>query len=68
MVALTMTHGSIPPAECALLGIGDDLICLSCGIEDADDLIHDIKRALDLAVQMAWSMIYGVTDGTPSLL
>jgi len=45
-----MTHGSIPPEERAILGIGDDLIRLSCGIEDVDDLILDIKRALDLAV------------------
>ena len=44
-----MTHGSIPAAERAVLGIGDDLIRLSCGIEDAEDLIADITVALVLA-------------------
>ena len=55
-----MTHGSIPPAERALLGIGDDLIRLSCGIEDADDLIHDIERALGLAVNGVATKANGV--------
>ncbi|KAL5490171.1 CYS3 [Sanghuangporus weigelae] len=45
-----MTHGSIPPAERAQLGIGDDLIRLSCGVEDGDDLVRDIERALQIAV------------------
>ena len=63
-----MTHGSIPPAERALLGIGDDLIRLSCGIEDADDLIRDIERALQIAVHgkeiaLPRSRANGVDDG-----
>ncbi|KDQ22167.1 hypothetical protein PLEOSDRAFT_1090897 [Pleurotus ostreatus PC15] len=45
-----MTHGSIPPAERAILGIGDNLIRLSVGVEDADDLVEDIEQALELAV------------------
>lgn len=45
-----MTHGSIPPAERAQLGIGDDLIRLSCGVEDGDDLVRDIEQALQIAV------------------
>ncbi|KAH8117193.1 Cys/Met metabolism PLP-dependent enzyme-domain-containing protein [Phellopilus nigrolimitatus] len=45
-----MTHGSIPPAERANLGIGDDLIRLSCGIEDEEDLVQDVKQALEIAV------------------
>lgn len=45
-----MTHGSIPPAERATLGIGDDLIRLSCGVEDGEDLVRDIEQALSLAV------------------
>lgn len=53
-----MTHGSIPPAERANLGIGDDLIRLSCGVEDADDLIRDIEGALQAAV-------YGKENGIP---
>ena len=48
-----MTHGSIPPAERAVLGIGDDLIRLSCGVEDAQDLLHDVEQALVAAVHGA---------------
>lgn len=45
-----MTHGSIPPAERSALGIGDDLIRLSCGVEEGEDLIRDVEQALSLAV------------------
>jgi len=41
-----MTHASIPPARRAELGIGDDLVRLSVGIEDARDLIADLEQAL----------------------
>jgi len=34
-----MTHGSVPPEVRATLGIGDTLVRLSVGIEDADDLV-----------------------------
>jgi len=40
-----MTHGSVPPDVRATLGIGDSLIRLSVGIEDADDLIADLESA-----------------------
>ncbi len=40
-----MTHGSIPPAERARRGITDTLVRLSVGIEDADDLIDDLRAA-----------------------
>ncbi|MBK9329899.1 MAG: cystathionine gamma-synthase [Sphingobacteriales bacterium] len=42
----TMTHGSIPLEERQKTGVVDSLIRLSVGIEDADDLIEDLKRAL----------------------
>ena len=42
-----MTHASIPPELRAKLGISDHLVRLSCGIEDADDLIADLKQALE---------------------
>lgn len=45
-----MTHGSIPPAERAVLGIGDNLVRLSVGTEDGDDLVKDVQQALELAV------------------
>jgi cystathionine gamma-lyase len=41
-----MTHASIPPDRRAALGIGDGLIRLSVGIEDAGDLIADLAQAL----------------------
>jgi len=48
-----MTHGSIPPAERTKLGIGLDLIRLSIGVEDVDDLIEDLEQALEYAVGSA---------------
>lgn len=48
-----MTHGSIPEKERALLGIGDNLIRLSVGIEEAEDLIRDVEQALEYASSMA---------------
>ncbi len=41
-----MTHASVPAEERAKLGISDTLIRLSVGIEDVDDLIADLDRAL----------------------
>jgi cystathionine beta-lyase/cystathionine gamma-synthase len=41
-----MTHGSVPADVRATLGIGDTLVRLSVGIEDADDLIADLAAAL----------------------
>jgi cystathionine gamma-lyase len=41
-----MTHSSIPPEEMRRLGISDDLIRLSVGVEDAKDLVEDVKNAL----------------------
>lgn len=40
-----MTHASIPKAVREQLGIHDNLIRLSVGIEDCDDLIADLERA-----------------------
>jgi cystathionine gamma-lyase len=42
-----MTHGSIPPALRATLGIDDALVRLSVGIEDVEDLRRDLRDALD---------------------
>jgi cystathionine beta-lyase/cystathionine gamma-synthase len=42
----SMTHASVPAGERARLGIKDDLVRLSVGIEDAEDLIADLDRAL----------------------
>ena len=43
----SMTHASIPKEEREKTGIKDSLIRLSVGIEDADDLIQDLKQALN---------------------
>lgn len=45
-----MTHASVPPDQRAALGISDALIRLSVGIEDVQDLIDDLDRALKAAV------------------
>jgi cystathionine beta-lyase/cystathionine gamma-synthase len=42
----SMTHASIPKEERAKAGLKDTLIRLSVGIEDADDLIDDLKQAI----------------------
>ena len=41
-----MTHASVPEKERAALGISDQLIRLSVGIEAVEDLIDDLDRAL----------------------
>ncbi len=41
-----MTHATIPPENRAKLGITDGLVRLSIGIEDVDDLLADLERAL----------------------
>lgn len=41
-----MTHLSVPDARKAALGITDNLVRISIGVEDADDLIADFEQAL----------------------
>lgn len=41
-----MTHASIPAEKRAELGITDDLVRLSAGIEDIEDLLQDLEQAL----------------------
>ena len=42
----SMTHASIPKEEREKSGVIDSLIRLSVGIEDAEDLINDLKQAI----------------------
>lgn len=42
----SMTHASIPKEEREKAGLKDSLIRLSVGVEDADDLIEDLKQAI----------------------
>jgi Cys/Met metabolism PLP-dependent enzyme len=44
-----MSHSVISQEERDAVGISDTLIRLSVGLEDTDDLIQDMKQALDLA-------------------
>jgi len=43
----TMSHARVPPEVRRAMGISDGLIRLSVGIEDASDLVDDLRQALD---------------------
>jgi cysteine-S-conjugate beta-lyase len=43
----TMTHKTIPAEKRKAAGVADSLIRLSTGLEDADDLVDDLRHALD---------------------
>ncbi len=47
----SMTHAAIPPEIRKEVGIVDELIRLSVGIEDAGDLIDDLKQAVENSVK-----------------
>jgi len=49
-VPSSMTHAGIPKEERESVGVYDDLVRLSCGIEDAEDLKDDVLQALERAV------------------
>ncbi len=42
----TMTHASIPKEEREKVGVTDNLLRLSVGVEDIEDLLEDLKNAL----------------------
>jgi cystathionine beta-lyase/cystathionine gamma-synthase len=44
---VTMTHADVEEAERKRVGITDGLVRLSVGLEDGEDLIDDLKQALD---------------------
>ena len=46
-----MTHKSIPAEKRYTSGVTDSLIRLSVGLEDADDLVADLKQAIAAAVK-----------------
>jgi cystathionine beta-lyase/cystathionine gamma-synthase len=43
----SMTHASVPVERRAEIGLSDSLVRISAGIEDAQDLIDDLRQALD---------------------
>jgi len=44
-----MTHSSLPEKERRKMGITDDLVRLSVGVEDREDLLEDVEQALRVA-------------------
>lgn len=46
----SMTHAGIPKEQREAAGVFDDLVRVSCGIEDAEDLKADVLQALEKAV------------------
>jgi cystathionine gamma-lyase len=48
-----MTHASLTPQQRADLGITDDLLRLSVGIEEVEDLVADLNGALDSVPELA---------------
>lgn len=46
------THGSLTPGERAALGVTDDLVRLSVGIEDGADQCADLRDALDATARL----------------
>lgn len=49
-VPSSMTHAGIPRDQREAVGVFDDLVRLSCGIEDAEDLKADVLQALEKSV------------------
>ncbi|KAF9876510.1 cystathionine gamma-lyase [Colletotrichum karsti] len=49
-VPSSMTHAGIPKDQREAVGVFDDLVRISCGIEDTDDLRRDVLNALKQAV------------------
>ena len=45
----TMTHASVPEKKRVRLGITDDLVRVSVGCEDVEDIIGDLRQALEAA-------------------
>jgi cystathionine beta-lyase/cystathionine gamma-synthase len=43
----TMTHAAVPPERRREIGVTDDLVRISVGIEDVEDLREDLAQALD---------------------
>ena len=43
----TMTHSTYTPEELAQAGIGESMLRLSVGLEDAEDIIEDLRAGLD---------------------
>lgn len=49
-VPASMTHQGIPREHREKAGVYDDLVRLSCGVEDEEDLVKDVLEALEVAI------------------
>jgi cystathionine gamma-lyase len=63
-VPSSMTHAGIPREQREAAGVFDDLVRLSCGIEDGEDLKADVLQALEKAV--VHPKLNGVLNGVSS--
>lgn len=50
---VSMTHTDVAPEVRRRLGITDGLVRLSCGVEEPDDLVADVERALEATLVVA---------------
>lgn len=66
-VPSSMTHAGIPKEERDSVGVFDDLIRLSCGVEDGIDLVEDVRQAVEKAVS-GKGMTNGREDGEGGLV
>ena len=48
-VPASMTHVGIPKEQREAAGVFDDLVRISCGVEEGSDLVRDVLRALEIA-------------------
>lgn len=74
-IPASMTHAGIPKEQREVAGVFDDLVRVSCGIEDGRDLERDVAQALEKAVagkkvdgvetalKMAGGEVNGITNG-----
>jgi len=60
-VPSSMTHAGIPKDQREAVGVFDDLVRVSCGVEDAEDLKADVLQALEKAV--VWPKISNGLNG-----
>jgi cystathionine gamma-lyase len=66
-VPSSMTHAGIPQAQREAAGVFDDLVRVSCGIEDSVDLKADVMQALEKAVVGAKiNKSFNATNGSVS--
>jgi cystathionine gamma-lyase len=49
----SMTHAGIPKEQREIAGVFDDLVRISCGVEDSADLVEDVKQAIEKTVSGA---------------